>query len=162
MRAGLPNQLLLISFSTTDRHLYLTFLLTIGFTFCRMTSCWRSCHRQEIPMQFSPIFRNALTPLQSRLITSFFLDKCMTRLSLSCCSKSASQMFSFIIIQKEYKEMRSVIGIYYLLTESEVFTRKFQTSALSLGLRFPCNDRTLRLKLLIVWPFRYGPEPAIN
>ena len=92
------NFFLLISFSTIGCLLYFTLLLTIGFTFCRMTSCWRSCHKQGIPTQFSPICRNASTPLQSRLIASFFLDKFVTRLSLSCCSKCASQMFSFLII----------------------------------------------------------------
>ena len=31
------------------------------------------------------------------------------------------------------------------------------------GLRFPCNDRMDKVnKLFIIWPFRYGPEPAIN
>ena len=31
------------------------------------------------------------------------------------------------------------------------------------GLRFLCNDWTDKVnKLLIIWPFHYGPEPAVN
>ena len=31
-------------------------------------------------------------------------------------------------------------------------------------LRFPCNDQTdeVNIKLFILWPFHYGPKPAIN
>ena len=61
--------------------------------------------------------------------------------------------------------------IYYLITESEVIAGKSQTegtssihqSLRSERLRFPCNDRVDEVnKLLIIWPFHYGPEPGIN
>ena len=61
--------------------------------------------------------------------------------------------------------------IYYLINESEVIAGKSQTEAMSSihqslrseRLRFPCNDRVDEVnKLLIIWPFHYGPEPGIN
>ena len=31
------------------------------------------------------------------------------------------------------------------------------------GLRLPCNDQMDKvINLFIIWPFHYGPEPAIN
>ena len=56
----------------------------------------------------------------------------------------------------------TVWNIYYLLSESEFITGKFQTVE-GRVLRFPCNDRTDEVnKLLVIWPFNYGPNNNNN
>ena len=57
------------------------------------------------------------------------------------------------------------ILIYYLLLRSlqgNVRPRPYVLYQ-GRGLTFPCNDRMDEVnKLYIIWPFHYGPEPAIN
>ena len=56
--------------------------------------------------------------------------------------------------------------IYDLSTESEVITGKSQTEALNYYIKAEVrdwDDRTEEVnKLFIIWPFHYGPEPALN
>ena len=56
--------------------------------------------------------------------------------------------------------------IYDLSTESEVITAKSQTEALNYYIKAEVrdwDDRTEEVnKLFIIWPFHYGPEPALN
>ena len=61
--------------------------------------------------------------------------------------------------------IRNTSFIYHFLTKSEVIRGKSQTRAIHLGqgLRFPCNDCINKVnKSFFIWPFHYGPEPAIS
>ena len=54
-------------------------------------------------------------------------------------------------------------GAYFRNFTVTVRVRSLQANQ-GLGLRLPCNDQTNEFNKLfiIIWPFHYGPEPAIN
>ena len=116
---------------------------------------WNECQRLPCWSQepCTSMHNEAIFP-KSRFILENWNTFLLQNMSQTCTFWGRDQPGSPIYMHPPFVDKKGLLCracLYIILINQEW------------GLRFPCNDRTDEVnRLIIIWPFHYGPEPMIN